>query len=384
MVVHQHLETIQVKSSLFDYDIIVGRNIVGADLSRAIEVTGVDPGGNIVVVTDDGVDSCFPQLPLLPRASHRLVLKQGEHLKTFANTESIVERLAEWKVARDGLLVAFGGGVIGDLTGFVASIYLRGIAWVVAPTTLLSQVDSSIGGKVAVNLPVGKNLVGAFYPPRLVVSDISLLSSLPESEFISGLGEVIKTAVIGDAHLFEFLEQRLDEVLARELDTLQYIVSACAKVKAGVVSWDERDTGKRTILNFGHTIAHALEKTSGGTRFIASQLDTTERRKPLSGVPPHGIAVLYGILVALRLSEETCGLSSAIADRIRLLIKRLPIDLATILPPIDLLEPFMVHDKKVQDSQIRWVLLKDLGRPVTGITIPNSQVQTAYKSLWDM
>jgi 3-dehydroquinate synthase len=357
---------IHVKSTFFDYDVIVGRNIIDADLSRTLEVSGADPGGSIVVVTDDGADKYFPSMPSLPRSCHRLVLKQGEHLKTFANSESVITQLAEWKVGRDGLLVAFGGGVIGDLTGFVASIYLRGIAWIAVPTTLLSQVDSSIGGKVAVNLPAGKNLVGAFYPPRLVVSDITLLSCLPESEFISGLGEVVKTALIGDPHLFEFLEQNLDAVLARDLDALEYVVSACAKLKAEVVSQDERDTGERAILNFGHTIAHAIEGAKGFEHI------------------PHGIAVLNGILVALKLSENICGLQRPIAERIRRLIERLPIDPAKSLPPVDLLESFMVHDKKVRNNQVRWVLLKDLGQPVTGITIPMAQVQAAYKSLWDM
>ena len=365
MVVHQHLETIQVKSSLFDYDVLIGQNIV----SKLPDfLSKVDPGSTIVVVTDDGVDNSFPKLPTQPRSTHRIVLKPGEHLKTFANAESIIARLVEWKVARDGLLVAFGGGVIGDLTGFVASIYLRGIAWIAIPTTLLSQVDSSIGGKVAVNLPVGKNLVGAFYPPRIVVSDVTLLSNLPEPEFISGLGEVIKTALVGDPRLFEFLESHLDAVLARDLDTLQYIVSTCAKVKASVVFRDERDTGERAVLNFGHTIAHALEAAEGTKGF--EQL-------------PHGIAVLYGILVALRLSEECCGFSRAVSDRIRRLINKLSLPRLLWPPSFEFIESFMLHDKKVCGNQIRWVLLEEIGKPVTGITIPTTQVRSAYNSLWN-
>jgi 3-dehydroquinate synthase len=361
------METIHVRSMLFDYDVMVGRNIM-AELPNLI--SAIDSGGAMVVVTDDGVDSHFPELPSLQSASHRIVLNSGEQLKSFANAQSLVEKLTEWKMARDGLLVAFGGGVVGDLTGFVASIYLRGIAWVVVPTTLLSQVDSSIGGKVAVNLPAGKNLVGAFYPPRLVLSDVSLLSQLPESEFISGLGEVIKTALIGDPQLFELLEQRLDAVLARDLDILQYMVSACARVKAGVVSRDERDTGERAILNFGHTIAHAIEGAEG------------------FGQLPHGIAVLYGIQVALRLSEECCGLPTATGDRIRKLIQKLPIDPKSSLPPFESLESFLIHDKKVRSSQqgapCRWALLREIGKPVTGVTIPPAQVSSAYKSLWSM
>jgi 3-dehydroquinate synthase len=354
------VEVVHVKAAITDYDVLVGSGIIHRfpDL-----VAPFDPGGELVVVTDGGVDPRYPNVPELLRQCHRIVLEHGERLKTFAEAESLIRKLADLKVGRDGLMVAFGGGVIGDLAGFVAAIYLRGIAWVVVPTTLLAQVDSAIGGKVAVNLPVGKNLVGAFYPPRMVVCDTGLLHDLPEPDYLIGMGEVIKTALIGDPKLFETLEQQLDKVLARDPDILQGIVSACVKVKADVVSRDERDRERRAVLNLGHTIAHALEGAQGFEHL------------------PHGIAVLQGILAALPLSQAQCGLSNKTANRVRDLIERLPIDLGAVLPSMETVKSFMERDKKVRNGQVRWVLLKDIGVPVHNVTIPMEQVKAAYTSL---
>jgi 3-dehydroquinate synthase len=354
------VEAIHVTAAITDYDVLVGCDI----LSKFPDLlAGFDPGGELVVVTDDGVDNRYPALPFLSRDAHRVVLKSGEHLKSLDRAVELIQKLAGWKVSREGMIIALGGGVIGDLAGFVASIYLRGIRWTVIPTTLLSQVDSSIGGKVAVNLPHGKNLVGAFFPPRLVVCDVAFLAELPESEFVSGLGEVIKTALIGDQRLFEMLESKLDAILARDADALQTVVAACVKVKADVVSKDERDRGERAVLNLGHTIAHALEAAQGFEDI------------------PHGVAVLLGILAVLPLSGTSCGLSDETADRIRRLIGRLPIEPPSSLPPIDLIEPFLAYDKKVRDRNVRWVLLKNIGVPVSGVTVPVEQVRSAYKSL---
>jgi 3-dehydroquinate synthase len=224
-------------------------------------------------------------------------------------------------------------------------------------------VDSAIGGKVAVNLPAGKNLVGAFHPPRLVVCDVSLLTSLPETEYLSGLGEVIKTALIGDHKLFDILENRLDKILARDTATLENLVASCVKVKSKIVSQDERDRGNRAVLNFGHTIAHALEAAEG------------------YGHIPHGIAVLYGILTTLPLSEEFCGLPADTADRVRQLIRRLPIDWSQSLPELSELESYMDRDKKVRQHRVQWVLLNDIGEPASGIEIPFDRVHAAYDTL---
>ncbi len=343
-----------------DYHVMVGRRSL-AELPQWLDQ--VDRGGNTVVITDDGVENNFPGMPELPSQVPRIVLPHGERLKTLAQAESLITELTKLNISRDGMIIAFGGGVVGDLAGLVAAIYLRGIDWVGIPTTLLSQVDSAIGGKVAVNLPAGKNLVGAFHPPRLVVCDISLLSNLPESEYISGLGEVIKTALIGDTELFELLENQLEKLLSHDPEILENVVASCVKVKSEVVSRDERDRGNRAVLNFGHTVAHALEAAEG------------------FGHLPHGVAVLHGILAALPLSERICGLPAVVADRIRRLIHRLPIDWSQPLPGFNQLKTYMERDKKVRQRRIQWVLLQDIGQPVTDIEIPIDQVQAAYTTL---
>jgi len=354
------MEGIQVRAAISDYDVLIGRQI----MDRFPElIAGFDPGGELVVVTDDGVDSRYPELPPLSRTARRMVLKRGEHLKSFAQAEALIFELTGWNVSRDGMIIAFGGGVIGDLAGFVASIYLRGIPWIAIPTTLVSQVDSAMGGKVAVNLSYGKNLVGAFYPPRLVICDTWFLIELPEPEFVNGLGEVIKTAIIGDPHLFALLEARLDAILSRDRNVLQTVVAACVKVKADVVSKDERDRGDRAVLNLGHTVAHALEAAEGFENV------------------PHGIAVLMGILAVLPLSEGLCGLPRDQSDRIRSLIRRLPVQFPSSLPPVEAIETFAAHDKKVRHQRQQWVLLKGIGVPVTGIDVPRDQVRSAYQSI---
>jgi len=354
------MEAIHVRASTSDYDVLIGHQII----HRFPELfAAFDPGGDLVVVTDDGVDAHYSELPSLPRTAHRLVLKHGEHLKSFAQAEALIHQLAALKVTRDGMIIALGGGVLGDLAGFAASIYLRGIPWIAIPTTLLSQIDSAIGGKVAVNLPYGKNLVGAFYPPRLVICDTRFSTDLPEPEFVNGLGEVIKTAIVGDPHLFELLETRLDAILARDRDVLQMVVASCVKVKAVIVSKDERDHGERAVLNLGHTVAHALEAADGFENI------------------PHGTAVVLGMLAVLPLSEKLCGLPCQQADRIRSLIRRLPIEFPSSLPPVETMEAFAVHDKKVRRQTPQWVLLKDIGVPVTGVTVPEGQVRSAYESI---
>lgn len=351
---------IPVTTASGNYHVIVGIDII-AELPELID--RINPGGDTVIITDDGVESYFPGLPELPPGAHRIVLPRGEKLKTLTQAESLINRLSEFSISRDGMIIAFGGGVIGDVAGFAAAIYLRGIDWIVIPTTLLSQADSAIGGKVAVNLPAGKNLVGVFHPPRLVVCDVSLLTSLPETEYLSGLGEVIKTALIGDPELFDLLENRLDNILARDKDILETLVASCVKVKSKIVSQDERDLGNRAVLNLGHTIAHALEAAEG------------------FGYIPHGIAVLYGILTALPLSEEYCGLPGDSANRIHQLIRRLPIDWSQSLPGLSELKSYMDRDKKIRQRRLQWVLLNDIGLPITGIEIPFDRVQAVYDSL---
>jgi 3-dehydroquinate synthase len=269
---------------------------------------------------------------------------------------------------RQSVVVAIGGGVIGDAVGFFAATHLRGIRVVQVPTTLMAQVDSSIGGKTGINLPVGKNLVGAFHQPCLVVADPSVLKTLPEREFRAGLAEVVKYGIIADPVLFRRLESRAAAVLAREPAELRWIIARCAAIKARVVSLDERETkGLRATLNFGHTIGHALE---AATRY---------------GALIHGEAVALGMIGATDLSRRFAGLPERDARRIVSLIERL--GLTSRLPriaarcPLKKILAALRLDKKAAGGRPRFVLAKRIGRVVTGITVPPGAIRSALVGL---
>jgi 3-dehydroquinate synthase len=260
------------------------------------------------------------------------------------------------------VLVALGGGATGDLTGLAASLYLRGVDFVQVPTTLLSQVDASVGGKTAVNLSAGKNLVGTFHQPLAVVADTTLLATLTEDEFASGLGEVLKAGLLGAGGVLEILEQRTDAVLARDSEVLADLVDACVAHKAAVVAADEREAGARAQLNLGHTFAHAYETELG------------------HGAVAHGRAVALGLLQALELSKRHGLLAdTALIERTRSLSERLglplsPADLrAEDLSP-ERLVARMTHDKKSVAGDPRFVLLEDLGRPRWGVPVSRDLV----------
>src|ERR1700693_1904319 len=210
----------------------------------------------------------------------------AETKKNMRTVELLCRKLTRAGADRMSLIVAVGGGVVGDVAGFVAASYLRGVALVHVPTTLVAQVDSSIGGKTGVNLPEGKNLVGSFYPPRLVIIDTDLLRTLPERQFRSGVAEVIKYGVIADAELFAYLEQNMEKLLRQDRDALEYVIPRCVEIKADVVSRDQRESGLREILNFGHTFAHALESVTKYRRYL------------------HGEAVAWGMIAAALVGRE--------------------------------------------------------------------------------
>jgi 3-dehydroquinate synthase len=226
------------------------------------------------------------------------LLNDAEAAKNLQTVEGIARKLVVAGADRHSLIVAVGGGVVGDVAGFVAASYLRGVALVHVPTTLVAQVDSAIGGKTGVNLPEGKNLVGAFYPPRLVLVDPEALRSLPDREFRGGLAEVIKYGVIADAELFAFLESNMEAILRREAKALEKIIRRSIEIKAQVVSKDERESGLREILNYGHTFGHALESTTRYKRF------------------QHGEAVAWGMMCAALLGHEAAGAKADAVSRI--------------------------------------------------------------------
>jgi 3-dehydroquinate synthase len=264
---------------------------------------------------------------------------------------------------RRSVIVALGGGVVGDLAGFVAGTLLRGVRFIQVPTTLLAMVDSSVGGKTGVNLPQGKNLVGVFHQPVEVVADLDTLKTLPEREYLSGLAEVIKYGVIRDAAFFERLEARLDRLRARDADELEEVVARCCEIKAAVVSSDERETGERAILNFGHTLAHALENVGGYSRWL------------------HGEAVAIGMAFAARLSEQQAGLPAADRQRIEAMLAALRLPVRVDQMAWEAVRHAMQLDKKVWRRLPRFALAERLGHAVFGREVPEEILIQTFKDI---
>jgi 3-dehydroquinate synthase len=275
----------------------------------------------------------------------------AESEKNLQSVEGLAQSLVAAGADRHALVVAVGGGVVGDVGGFVAASYLRGVSLVHVPTTLVAQVDSALGGKTGVNLPEGKNLVGAFYPPRLVLADPELLATLPEREFRGGLAEVIKYGVIADAKLFAFLEKQMDAVLRRDARALEHVIRRSIAIKALVVSKDEKESGLREILNFGHTFGHALESV---TRYRHFQ---------------HGEAVAWGMMCAGLLGHEVAGTPADVVSRIVALVRQMgPLPPWPDVKPREIVDA-MRSDKKARGGKLRFVLAKKLGqaRTVDGV-----------------
>jgi 3-dehydroquinate synthase len=283
-----------------------------------------------------------------------IVAPAGEKSKSLRMVQTCCDQLAKHRLERKSFIVALGGGVVGDLAGFVAAAYLRGIAFVQAPTTLLAQVDSSVGGKVGVNLAAGKNLVGAFYQPRFVLCDLATLRTLPLREFRAGLAEVIKYGIIYDTALFARLERDLPRLLRRDPEVLAAVVARCCEIKADVVRQDETETGLRAILNFGHTIGHAIEAVSGYGRYL------------------HGEAISIGQVAAAKLSVRAAGLPVEEAGRIEKLFLRAGLPTGLQLSPRrqSALIEAMRLDKKVSEGEIKFVLARRIGRVEPGRKIP--------------
>ncbi len=281
----------------------------------------------------------------------------AESEKNLQSVEGLAQSLVSAGADRHALIVAIGGGVVGDVGGFVAATYLRGVSLVQVPTTLVAQVDSAIGGKTGVNLPEGKNLVGAFYPPRLVLADPELLATLPEREFRGGLAEVIKYGVISDAKLFAFLEKRLDAILHRDAAALEHVIRRSIAIKAQVVGKDEKESGLREILNFGHTFGHALESV---TRYRCFQ---------------HGEAVAWGMMCAALLGHEVAGTPADVVSRIVALVRRMgPLPPWPDVKPKEIIDA-MRSDKKARGGKLRFVLAKKLGQARTFGEVPEKTVE---------
>lgn len=324
------------------YPIIIGHGLLadGFDLSDFVR------GNDCLVVSNTTVapDYLARTIALFPgKTLQSLQLPDGEAFKTLATTEKVLDSLVAMGANRDVTLVALGGGVVGDITGFAASCYMRGVPFIQIPTTLLSQVDSSVGGKTGVNHPGGKNLIGAFHQPQLVLIDTDTLTTLPDRELSAGLAEVIKHAAIADAEYFAWLETSIPKILERDPDALARAIFRSCEIKSAVVSEDEREAGKRALLNFGHTFGHAIENSVGYGEWL------------------HGEAVAVGMLMAAKLSK----LNDADTRRLEALIAtaRLP----TQPPSVgsEKLRSAMNLDKKVSGKRLKFVLLEAIGRACT-------------------
>jgi 3-dehydroquinate synthase len=321
-------------------------------------------GDRCAIITDTNVGKFFakPVYESLLKAGFEPVLitvPAGETAKSLKSAQSCYDQLALHKLERKSFIVALGGGVVGDLAGFVAATYLRGIQFVQVPTTLLAQVDSSVGGKTGVNLKAGKNLVGAFYQPRLVLCDLETLKTLPEREFISGLAEVIKYGIIYDAKLFAQLERELPKILKRDEKILAPVIARCCEIKAEVVSQDETENGLRAILNFGHTIGHAIENSFGYGKFL------------------HGEAISIGQVAAAKLSAKILGLPQCDVERIENLFARagLPVQIKLNSAQRKKLFDAMMLDKKASRGEIKFVLAEKIGRVVWGQKISPALIE---------
>ena len=340
------------------YPIVIG-NGIDDEIIAFVRQASYSTQGMIVTDANVGAIHADRVAELLVRAGVRaeiVTIPEGESSKSLAQANELFTRAIELGMDRRSPIFALGGGVVGDLAGFVAATYMRGVPFIQMPTSLLAQVDSSVGGKVAVNHPRGKNLIGAFYQPDAVFMDLDLLKTLPAREISTGLGEIIKYGMIYDADFFAWLEDHCAAVLALEPSAAVHMIARSCEIKADVVRQDEREGGLRRILNFGHTIAHAIEKETGYARYR------------------HGEAVAIGMIGAAQISEEM-GLFSA-TDRLRMveLIRtmRLPLMAEGVSP--DAMYDDLFHDKKTVGGRIHWVLADGIGEVSVHSDVPKGVV----------
>ena len=338
-------ETVSIQLDDRGYDILIGPGLLDSPASYA----DLPRSAGALIVTNETVAPLYlarlqAQLAPLHARVETVVLPDGEQHKDWTSLNAIVDRLLGTVSDRKTVLYALGGGVIGDMTGFAAAIYMRGVPFVQVPTTLLAQVDSSVGGKTAINHPLGKNMIGAFYQPRRVIADLDTLDTLPAREVSAGLAEIIKYGPIADAAFLDWIEANLDALVARDKTALAYAVKRSCEIKAWVVGQDEREAGLRAILNFGHTFGHAIEAGLGYGAWL------------------HGEGVGCGMVLATDLSVRLGLTDAALLPRMTRLIERagLPI-VAPRMPTARWLELMRV-DKKSEGGEIRFVLIEGLGR----------------------
>ncbi|MCA0951403.1 3-dehydroquinate synthase [Shewanella chilikensis] len=352
------MQQIRVDLGERSYPIFIGQGL----LAQSDCLTASISGKKVLIVSNDTVAPLYLQplqrllLPAAQVFAH--ILPDGEQFKTLAQLESVFTALLEHNCGRDVVLVALGGGVIGDMVGFAAACYQRGVDFIQIPTTLLSQVDSSVGGKTAVNHPLGKNMIGAFYQPQLVLIDTLCLKTLPAREFSAGMAEVIKYGIIWDADFFLWLENNVESLKSQQPEALAYAIRRCCEIKAEVVAEDETEQGVRALLNLGHTFGHAIEAEMGYGNWL------------------HGEAVAAGTVLAAKTAKAMELIDESILCRIRALLQAF--DLPITAPESMDFESFIKHmrrDKKVLAGQIRLVLPTDMGQAGIFAQVPESLLE---------
>ncbi len=331
------------------YQIVIGLGIL---YQLGVYLKKLDIGSDVFIITNAFLKNKYGTklLEVLSNGGfncHFKLVADSEKSKSIETASLVIKELAKFDQKKKVFIIAFGGGVVGDLAGFVASVYKRGISYVQIPTTLLAQVDSAIGGKTAVDLDLGKNLVGAFYQPRLVFTEINFLKSLDVMQFRCGMAEVIKYAVIKDQKLFSFLENNYQKIIRKNPVSLEVIINACSRIKAGIVARDEKETtGLRSILNFGHTIGHAIEAAGGYESYN------------------HGQAISLGMQAAVDLSSKLGLIEAKLALRIRNLIKLYGLPMKIKGVAVAKIIRAHYHDKKFSGKENKFVLIGGIGKPM--------------------
>jgi 3-dehydroquinate synthase len=359
------INVVNVELGVRSYEVRIGPGLIG---QAALHIAPLLARPRVAVVTDDTVAS--HHLLALSEAleSHgmrmtALAIPAGEASKSWEQFARCSEWLLEQKVERRDVVVAFGGGVVGDLVGFCAATLRRGVRFVQIPTTLLAQVDSSVGGKTGINTAQGKNLIGAFHQPSLVLADIDVMATLPARDFLAGYGEVVKYGLLGDAGFFDWLEANGPGLAAGDRDLRQYAVRRSVEMKAGIVSRDETEEGERALLNLGHTFCHALEKATGySTRLL------------------HGEGVAIGCALAFELSQRLGFCAQEAPSRVRAHLRAMGMkvdmaDIAGALPGADGLLELMAQDKKVVDGRLRFILARGIGQAFVAEDVPADMVR---------
>ena len=357
------MQTLTVGLGERSYPIHIGSGLLGhAELMQKHI-----PRSRVAIVTNTTIAPLYLEklqqaLRSIAVSSVPVILPDGEEFKNSDTLNLIYDALLKNRCERTTPLIALGGGVIGDMTGYAAATFLRGVPFIQIPTTLLAQVDSSVGGKTGINHPLGKNMIGAFYQPQLVLADTDTLDTLPDSELSAGMAEVIKYGLIRDLPFLEWLEHNIEKLLARETSALQYAIARCCQNKAEVVAADERESGERALLNLGHTFGHAIESGMGYGNWL------------------HGEAVAAGTIMAADLSQRLGWISTQDAARIRSLFGRAK--LPTMAPDlgVDKYLELMGLDKKVEGGKMRFVLLRQVGHAVVYGDVPPSLLRETIQA----